>query len=62
MLAKFKALNREYREFKSAYGSRLDGEWTDLATFAQYANKSPDKLKELDRKIDRFRARMQAQK
>jgi len=62
VLSKFKALSREYRAFKSAYGSRLDGDWTDLATSAQYANRSPDKLKELDRKIDRFRALMQAQK
>jgi len=62
VLAKFKSMSRDYREFKSAYGSRLDGEWTDLATFAQYANKSPDKLKELDRKLDRFRSLMRAQK
>jgi eukaryotic-like serine/threonine-protein kinase len=60
--AKFKAVSREYREFKQAYGARLDTDWTDLATFAQYAMKSPDKLQQLDKKIDRFRARMQSQR
>jgi hypothetical protein len=60
--AKFKAVTREYRAFKQAYGSRLDGEWTDLASLAQYASKSPEKLQQLDRKIDRFRSLMKAQK
>ncbi len=60
--AKFKAVSREYKKFKQAYGSRLDAEWTDLATFAQYASKSPEKLSQLERKIDRFRSLMKAQK
>ncbi len=59
---KFKAVSREYRQFKEAYGSRLDAEWTDLATLAQYAGTAPDRLQQLDKKIDRFRAQMNASK
>jgi eukaryotic-like serine/threonine-protein kinase len=55
--AKFRAVSREYRTFKESYGSRLEGEWADLATYAQFAS-SPDKLRTLNRKIDQFRARM----
>jgi serine/threonine-protein kinase len=62
VLAKFKAVSREYKQFKKAYGSRLDSDWTDLATQAQYAKSSPDKLQQLDRKLDRFRSLMKAQK
>jgi hypothetical protein len=62
VLAKFKAVSREYKEFKQAYGSRLDGEWTDLATKAQYAKGNPEKLTQLDKKLDRFRSLMKAQK
>ncbi|MCB9563518.1 MAG: serine/threonine protein kinase [Kofleriaceae bacterium] len=62
VLGKFKAVSREYKTFKQAYGARLDAEWTELATLAQYAGKSPDKLAALDRKLDRFRSQMRAQK
>jgi len=58
--AKFQAVLRDYRDFKQSYGARLEQEWADLATFAQYA-RSRDKLLQLDRKIDRFRARMKAE-
>ncbi len=61
VLAKFKAVSREYKQFKQKFGSRLDAEWTDLATLAQFAGKSPDRLAQLDRKLDRFRSQMNAQ-
>ncbi|HTJ40838.1 MAG TPA: serine/threonine-protein kinase [Kofleriaceae bacterium] len=57
--AKFRAVLRDYRAFKERYGSRLEGEWADIATDAQYA-KSPEKLKELDKKLDHFRAEMKS--
>jgi serine/threonine protein kinase len=57
--AKFRAVSREYRDFKERFGSRLEGEWADIATDSQYA-KSPDKLRDLDRKLDHFRAEMKS--
>jgi hypothetical protein len=57
--AKFRSVLREYRWFKEHYGSRLEGEWADIATDAQYA-RSADKLRDLDRKLDRFRAEMKS--
>jgi len=59
--AKFSALSREYRAFKKSYGSRLEKEWADLATYLQYAQ-SQDKLRVLDRKMDAFRSRMRKAK
>jgi hypothetical protein len=55
--AKFRAVSREYRSFRKSYGARLEAEWADLATYAQFA-RSADKLRVLDRRIDEFRARM----
>jgi membrane protein involved in colicin uptake len=58
VLAKFKSVSSKYRAFKKSYGSRLEKEWADLATFAQYARNRPEKMKILDKRIDKFRARM----
>jgi serine/threonine protein kinase len=57
--AKFQSVLREYKRFKQSYGARLEQEWTELVTFAQYA-RSGERLTELDRRIDRFRAQMKA--
>jgi len=59
VLAKFKTVSREYRDFKTKFGSRLDNEWTELATKAQYA-KSPSQLSSLDRRLDQFRSLMRS--
>ena len=58
VLAKFQSVASSYRTFKKSYGSRLETEWADLATFAQYARNRPEKMKILDQRIDKFRARM----
>jgi serine/threonine protein kinase len=57
--AKFQGVLRDYKKFKQSYGARLEQEWTELVTFAQYA-RSGERLTELDRRIDRFRAQMKA--
>jgi eukaryotic-like serine/threonine-protein kinase len=57
VLAKFRELSRDYRAFKERYGARLEGQWADLATYAQFA-KSSGKLEILDKKIDAFRGSM----
>ena len=57
--AKFRDVLREYRTYKQSFGSRLENDWTEIATAAQYA-KAPDKLVALDKKLDRFRAQMRA--
>jgi hypothetical protein len=57
--AKFSSLARDYRAFKAQFGGRLEGDWADLATFAQYA-KGPAKLAELESRISRFRSKMKA--
>jgi hypothetical protein len=59
--SKFQTVLREYKRFAQGYGARLEQEWTELATFAQYA-RTPDRLTELDRRLDRFRALMRASK
>jgi hypothetical protein len=58
VLAKFQSVTREYEKFRKAYGQRLERDWNDLLSYAQYARSSPDKLKTLDKKIDRFRGKM----
>ncbi len=58
--AKFRTVSRAYRAFRSSNGSRLEREWSDLATYAQFA-RSDNKLRVLDRKINRFRARMKSE-
>ena len=57
--AKFSAVAREYKAFKKSYGSRLEGDWTEIATDSQYA-RTPEKLRDLDKKLDHFRAEMKA--
>jgi serine/threonine protein kinase len=57
--AKFRRVLREYRAFKRSYGARLEPDWADIATFAQYA-RTPDKLLQLDKKLDHFRAEMKS--
>jgi len=56
---KFTRVLREYRVFKKSYGPRLEADWADIATFAQYAG-TPDKLLQLDKKLDHFRAEMKS--
>jgi serine/threonine protein kinase len=55
--AKFRAVNAEYRAFQKSYGARLDDRWSDLVHAIQYAQ-SADKLREVSKKLDRFRAAM----
>jgi eukaryotic-like serine/threonine-protein kinase len=55
--AKFRAVNAEYQDFQKSYGARLDDRWSDLVHAIQYAQ-SADKLRELSRKLDGFRAAM----
>jgi serine/threonine protein kinase len=57
--AKFSAVSREYRVFKKSYGSQLESDWTEIATESQYA-RTPEKLRDLDRKLDHFRGEMKA--
>lgn len=56
--AKLRAATREYTKYKGKYGARLEDEYTELMTLAQFAGDNPDKLAQLDRKIDAFRRKM----
>ena len=60
VLGRFRDVTREYKAFKQSFGSRLEKEWADLATFAQFARSDEGKLRALDKKIDRFRGQMKA--
>jgi hypothetical protein len=55
--ARFRAVKREYNQFKKEYGARLDAEWNDLASLATFSS-GPDKLRTIDREIERFRGKM----
>ena len=57
---KFQQIRREYDEYKSKFGSRLENEWGDLATFIQYmpANDDDTGRKEAARRLDAFQLRM----
>jgi serine/threonine protein kinase len=55
--AKFQAANREYKAYKERNGSRLEAEWTDLASMVGYLS-TPEKRIAFDKKIDRLRAKM----
>jgi len=55
---RFRALAADYKQFKASYGPRLEGEFADLAHFATFDAKGDDALRELDRRITSFRARM----
>jgi hypothetical protein len=57
---KFQQVRREYDDYKAKFGSRLEKEWGELATFIQYMPASEDDTgrKEAARRLDVFRARM----
>lgn len=55
VIAKFRAVSRQYDAYKQQNGGRLDQDWNDLAGFIQY---HPDDLAEFSRRIDAFRVRM----
>lgn len=55
VIAKFRAVSRQYDAYKQQNGGRLDQDWNDLASFIQY---HPDDLAEFSRRIDAFRVRM----
>jgi serine/threonine protein kinase len=54
--AKFRAVRREYADFKKAYGARLESEWSAVLFLATYGK--ADKYEKLDAMIDRLRAQM----
>lgn len=57
---KFQQVRREYDDYKAKFGSRLEREWGELATFIQYMPASDDDAgrKEAARRLDSFRVRM----
>jgi hypothetical protein len=57
LTAKFRAATREYKAYKERNGSRLEAEWTDLASMVQYLS-TPEKRIAFDKKVDRLRAKM----
>jgi serine/threonine-protein kinase len=54
--AKFRAVRREYADFKKAYGARLEPEWNAVLFLATYGK--ADKYERLDGLIDKLRAEM----
>jgi serine/threonine protein kinase len=57
---KFQQVRREYDNYKAKFGTRLEREWGDLATFIQYMPASDDDAgrREAARRLDAFRVRM----
>ena len=55
VIAKFRAVRREYDGYAANNGARLDRDWNDLANFINY---HPAELDEFSRRIDTFRAMM----
>jgi hypothetical protein len=57
---KFQQVRREYDEYKTKFGSRLENEWVELATYIQFMPASDDDAgrKEAARRLDAFRVRM----
>ena len=56
---KYQQVRREYDDYKAKFGSRLEREWGELATFIQYMPASDDAgRKEAARRLDAFRGRM----
>lgn len=57
---KFQQVSREYDGYKSKFGSRLEREWGELATFITYMPASEDDggRREAARRLDEFRTRM----
>jgi serine/threonine-protein kinase len=53
---KYKAVAREYGEFKKAHGPRLEAEWNDILEFATY--KRTENPQRLDAMLTSFRRRM----
>ena len=45
----------EYRAYKDQYGTRLEKEWNDLASWVTYHSND---LEEAARRIDAFRAKL----
>jgi serine/threonine-protein kinase len=55
VIAKFRAVSKQYEGYKQQNGGRLEQDWNDLASFISY---HPNDLDEFNRRIDAFRARM----
>jgi hypothetical protein len=57
---KFQQVRREYDDYKTKFGSRLEREWGELATFIQYMPASDDDAgrREAARRLDAFHGRM----
>ena len=57
---KFQQVSREYEAYKAKFGSRLEKEWGELATFITYMPASEDDTgrREAARRLDEFRTRM----
>jgi len=55
VIAKFRAVSKQYEAYKQQNGGRLEQDWNDLASFISY---HPNDLDEFNRRIDAFRARM----
>jgi eukaryotic-like serine/threonine-protein kinase len=57
---KFQQVRREYDQYKAQFGSRLEKEWGELATFIQYMPATEDDTgrKEAARRLAAFRAAM----
>jgi eukaryotic-like serine/threonine-protein kinase len=57
---KYQQVRREYDRYKSKYGSILEREWTDVATYIQYMPPTIDDAgrREAARRLDAFRGRM----
>ncbi|HEX7839443.1 MAG TPA: hypothetical protein VF469_18325, partial [Kofleriaceae bacterium] len=57
---KFQQVSREYEGYKAKFGSRLEKEWGELATFITYMPASEDDAgrREAARRLDEFRTRM----
>ena len=57
---KFQQVRHDYDAYKAKFGSRLEKEWGELATFIQYMPTNDDEagLKEAARRLDAFRGRM----
>jgi len=59
--AKFQSVNREYKQYKAAFGARLESDWTDVVSMVGYLS-TPEKRTAFDKKLDRLRAQMRAER
>ncbi|HMG23577.1 MAG TPA: protein kinase [Kofleriaceae bacterium] len=55
---KFQQVRREYDDYKSKFGSRLEKEWGDLAMYIQYVREDEAWRLEAAHRLDEFRVRM----